>query len=673
MTSQQPHGPRPAQSVQLPSFGGVALEVWLVVALFAIPGVYLVVSVLRVVPDLVDIIGAAGGAFLRFMLVVLFFLVVVAAVGVGLIAIAWLLFKRSRVGRGLAYVTLAVFVLTVAFAEERTTALVIAMIASLIATGILAFTPAARDHFTGPGSPDLDHPVSVVVVRVLLALEAAASGVFALMYLIIIDVDGKFVVAALIWGALAVGSFIALQRLRTPDRTVRVIVTAACGAGVILLLALGDRSAGAVIPIGVLAAIVGALWLPNDTRAWFGDEPLRSLSQGAQGSPRPATSQRAGSATRVQRRFPTPALLGGGMTAADLGVTLDPDGRPMLSPDELSLSGFEGVTIGAGWLLDPSGALNRQDFGAVAVFLQGTGVVRLTSRRLLVAVHEGASTLGPPPPRGGVVVAIPLEAVQLLHAGDAVALGLRERGAGGWMRLEATDLARRDVVLQIVQACASRRLQLHPRDRRRPQLEALHGGIFEGTADLGGELHLWEPAIRVLAAADHVVPAPAPPPPVSPPPFAAGPFSPPHAGPVFDGSAGAQLSPPSPPMTSPTPTQPESAMTSWPAPSAGTIPVQVPDPAAVGGSGPSFPVNARAADPSEPQDSTAPDPSSSSVPPDVAESDRLVSDLEMAPPGPPESAHRSDAPETFAFCPNCGTPAVTGDRFCTSCGNSLLK
>jgi hypothetical protein len=52
------------------------------------------------------------------------------------------------------------------------------------------------------------------------------------------------------------------------------------GAAVaVLLIALGRASTGLLVPLGLIVSAVGALWLPNDARVYFGDEPIKISAQ----------------------------------------------------------------------------------------------------------------------------------------------------------------------------------------------------------------------------------------------------------------------------------------------------------------------------------------------------------------------------------------------------------
>lgn len=138
--------------------GHLPLELAAVVALFALPGVYFLWIAVKALPDSLRLVsnGYFGHAFGLALLVLL---LVVAALGVALLLIARMLYRGSRVGRGLAYVAVAS---TVLFEDQQSGAAVLVMLASLAAATVLAFAPAVREVFNAADAPDADQPTSIV-------------------------------------------------------------------------------------------------------------------------------------------------------------------------------------------------------------------------------------------------------------------------------------------------------------------------------------------------------------------------------------------------------------------------------------------------------------------------------------------------------------------------------
>jgi Double zinc ribbon len=278
MTRGAPHGPSPQGPTTI-TVAGVRLpvELLLVILAFAGCGLWVSIDVLRVLPDVADSFDFSP----RFGLAVLILLLMVLGLGLGLIAISWMLFRADRVGRGLAYVTAGIVVLSVLFAEVRTGAQTGAAVGSSIAAVILAFSPGVRDFFTGPGARHRDEVTSMVVVRVMLLVVAALCAPASVVYFLIGDVDSSFVAAGVVLLLVAAGAWFAHQRFAQPDRATRVVTSAAAALILVLILALGQRDLGLLLPVAITTLIPGLLWLAPDARKFFGDPPLDFSAQPA--------------------------------------------------------------------------------------------------------------------------------------------------------------------------------------------------------------------------------------------------------------------------------------------------------------------------------------------------------------------------------------------------------
>lgn len=249
------------------------LELWIVIGLFAAAGVYLAQLALRAMPDSFRLLGDAGGAYQRFALVLLILLFVILALGSALLLIAWLLNRGDRVGRGLAYVTVACLVSLVLFGDGTTTGLVLCMLAGLIAAAILAFAPAVRDVFTGSKAPQRNQPTSIVVARISMAVWIALLMLGAILNFLLGDIAGKYIALGILELLVAAALLALYTRLPMGDRNTRAIVTFAAVVAFILLL-IGRHDSGFVLLLGLTAAIPICLWLPPDAREFYGDDPL---------------------------------------------------------------------------------------------------------------------------------------------------------------------------------------------------------------------------------------------------------------------------------------------------------------------------------------------------------------------------------------------------------------
>lgn len=260
---------------------GLPLELWAVIALFAAPGLYFVIQSLRVLPDTVNLLTSGWLGF-RLGLIVLFLVLVIAALGVGLLAIARLLHHADRVGRGLAYIAAAAVAAGVLFgSSNQSTGAVLAMLGALGAIAVLALAPAVRAHFTGPNAPQHAEPTSVVIARVCLVCVLIGFALVGFAYFLLGTIEGKYLLVGLGLLALAFAGQRVSGRLLLADRQARSLITVGCLAAFVLLL-IGLHDAGAFTLLALVIAVPICLWIPADARAFFGDAPLDLSSVSAQ-------------------------------------------------------------------------------------------------------------------------------------------------------------------------------------------------------------------------------------------------------------------------------------------------------------------------------------------------------------------------------------------------------
>lgn len=247
------------------------LELAAVVALLALPGLWVVLAGLADVDDALDVWSFFGA---RFGLLVLILLAVVILTGVALIVIAVTLVQADRVGRNLAWVVAAALLWAVVVADERSTSTVIAAVCAAAGAAVLLLVPSVQAYFAGPWSPVYDQPVPVATARVLLLVLTGLLAALGLVYLLAADVRGRYVLTGLALLAAAAVCAVALRRLRVPDRQMRLVVSAVVAVGVVVVLATGGKDEGTLLPIGMLLLVPALLWLAPTARAWFGDGPL---------------------------------------------------------------------------------------------------------------------------------------------------------------------------------------------------------------------------------------------------------------------------------------------------------------------------------------------------------------------------------------------------------------
>jgi hypothetical protein len=251
---------------------GLPLELWAVIGLLAVAGVYLVQLALRALPDSFRLLGYSWYPHtLAFVLLILILLV--GALGAALLWLGWRLHQRSRVARGLTYVAVASLTTTVLFGDGVTTGEVLAMLAGLAAAGILGLSPAVRPLFTGADAPDGEQPSALVVARVSIALWLILLGVAAVLDFCLANLDGKYAAIGVFEAAVVAGGIAIYRRLGLADRRARLIATGGAGLAFILLL-IGRHDVGFALLLGLTAAIPVCLWLPTEVRAFYGDSPI---------------------------------------------------------------------------------------------------------------------------------------------------------------------------------------------------------------------------------------------------------------------------------------------------------------------------------------------------------------------------------------------------------------
>jgi hypothetical protein len=256
----------------LPVLGGLPLEFWMVIAAFAIPGAWVVFEVVKALPDAIKAFGAQFFGF-RIGLALTMILLLVGLLGGAMLAIAWKLYNRDRVGRGLAYAFGGTIVISVLLSSAPTTAEIWATILSIVGIAILALAPRVRVIFDESAALE-GVPTSVVVSRTLIAVFCALAVLVGVIYVLLASVSSKYVVAAVVALAAAGAASRWSSRLNGADRNARLAVSIGGGAVAILLIIIGRSTAGLLFPLGLIVSTIACLWLPPDARSFFGDQPL---------------------------------------------------------------------------------------------------------------------------------------------------------------------------------------------------------------------------------------------------------------------------------------------------------------------------------------------------------------------------------------------------------------
>jgi hypothetical protein len=172
-------------------FNAVPLELLAVGALMTIAGLLTLYPAIRILPDMVELLGQSGFAR-QIGLLLLTVWAILALVGVALIFLAWKMVHGDRVARGLSYVLLGGLGGAILIGDEQTTELVLGMLACFGALAVLALAPSLREFFGGAPVVGDEQPAAVVQARMLVAIWAATMIFVGVMFLALDDLDGKF-------------------------------------------------------------------------------------------------------------------------------------------------------------------------------------------------------------------------------------------------------------------------------------------------------------------------------------------------------------------------------------------------------------------------------------------------------------------------------------------------
>ena len=233
----------------------------------AVAGLFTLWPALRITPDLLDLLtsGESFGRSLGLLLLTVWLLL--AFFGGACLLLAWRLAHADRVARGLTYVLLGGLAASILIGNAHTTELTIVMLASLGAIAVLALAPGARAFFAAGAQGE--HPDGLVIARTLVAVWAGIMLVVGLLFLPIGSISGKYVVVGVCFLAAGVAAWYFNRRLALGDPLARIVVTAGAGVYLVLLLILGDRSPGLLLPLALAIGVGVYLWLPADVQRYF--------------------------------------------------------------------------------------------------------------------------------------------------------------------------------------------------------------------------------------------------------------------------------------------------------------------------------------------------------------------------------------------------------------------
>ncbi len=250
-----------------PQAGTPPPELLVVSLLMAIAGAFLLRVVLPEVPNVFRLFG--DGEFGRDLgLLLAMICIVLGAVAVALLLLAWRIAHADRVARGLSYVLLGSFAAAIIVSNDHTHWVILSLVASLGAIVILAWSPRVQTFFLEHGK-DAAQPTPVVIVRTLVAWWASVVLLVGVVLLPLGNISGKDVLVGLILIAVASTALGLNRRLAAGDQFARQVISGLPVAVVIADAVLGTRSVALIVPLGVSIGIAIFLWVPSTSREFF--------------------------------------------------------------------------------------------------------------------------------------------------------------------------------------------------------------------------------------------------------------------------------------------------------------------------------------------------------------------------------------------------------------------
>jgi hypothetical protein len=220
---------------------------------------------LKALPDLLKALGQGG-----IVLLLLSVWLLLAGFGAALLLLAWRLAHGDRVARGLTYVLCGALGGSILLGDQQQGSLMLVALSCAGIAAVLAGSPRVKQFFTGGAAPQGDQPVPVTVARTLVAVWAGCVGFGGLAMLPLAGVAAKYFLIGAIFVGLAIAAFRLNRRLAAGDATTRTIVSSGAGAYLLLLLILGRRDPGMLVPLGLVAGTVWNLWVPAEAQRHFG-------------------------------------------------------------------------------------------------------------------------------------------------------------------------------------------------------------------------------------------------------------------------------------------------------------------------------------------------------------------------------------------------------------------
>ena len=249
----------------------VPSAVWVVVALQVAAGGILGIWALVELPNAIDLFGNdIFGTW--FSIVVLMLVLIVGAMGVGLLYLAVRLFRADRVGRGVTYVACLSVAASILLGSDHSAGLTLAAVGCILAVAALALLPDVQAFFTGPDTPSGDRPSGVVIAQTLIAVWLFIIAIAGVLYLMLAFAGAatKYGVVGAILLAIAFAARSVNAQLTSRDARARNVASIGAIAVVLLDLIAGNATGtGFILPLGWSIGIVAYLWLPPECQAFF--------------------------------------------------------------------------------------------------------------------------------------------------------------------------------------------------------------------------------------------------------------------------------------------------------------------------------------------------------------------------------------------------------------------
>jgi hypothetical protein len=265
-----PPPPRAPSTPSVLHVGGVTLPVELavVIGLLWLAALLLFIPAVKVLPHAFDGFGHGklGTAVSALLLIALTILIGAAA------TCAWLgiqLARADRVGRILTVALCAALAVQMLAADHQGTDEIIVLLCTVATIGILTMSPNVRAFLTGPASRQYLQPIYVVAARALAVYLAWALGIVGFAFLPVGSLAGKYYAIGAGLIAVSVVLYRHARRMSEGDPGARNVVSWMM-VGYFVLLAISTSDANnMLLPLGLVAATLILLWVPEESKAYF--------------------------------------------------------------------------------------------------------------------------------------------------------------------------------------------------------------------------------------------------------------------------------------------------------------------------------------------------------------------------------------------------------------------